>query len=50
MDAGKNVEFDTPLNLLTNYEGGFFFNLVKNTGESNAKYLMSLAKGQNYSV
>ena len=40
------VEFDTALRLLTQHEGGFFSNLVKKTGEQNAKYLTNLAKRQ----
>ena len=46
MNEGHNVEFDSPYKLLTENKGGFFFNLVKDTGEQNARYLTQLAKGE----
>ena len=46
MDKGKKVEFDTPINLLTKHKGGFFYNLVHDTGDQSAKYLTQLAKGE----
>lgn len=43
------VEFDSPVKLLE-MESGFFFNLVKDTGEKTSKYLTQLAKKEVFLV
>lgn len=42
IDAGTVVEFDHPHNLLKN-KYGFFYKMVAQTGQNNAKSLHSIA-------
>lgn len=45
IDAGRVVEFDKPYELLTNTsESKFFYNMVKETGQSSFDGLMRLAE------
>lgn len=42
VDAGSIVEFDHPFNLLKN-KGGFFYNMVEETGQNAAELLKRVA-------
>ena len=43
LDAGRLVEFDTPVNLLKK-EGGFLKSLVDQSGDRDALYAMALRR------
>lgn len=42
MDAGTNVEYDHPFNLLQN-KNGFLYKMVEQTGQTTAESLYSVA-------
>lgn len=46
MDAGKLVEFDSPMNLLSD-ENSFFSKLVEQTGITTSEKLKKLAQKAN---
>lgn len=49
MDAGRLVEFDSPLALLDDKHSNFYA-LVQQTGEANARYLYSLAHAKKFGL